>query len=84
MNITQNLRAWGNGTGVRIPKKVREAAHIEVGQALEVSLRGRSIVLTPLPEKPTVTLESMLRGVTPTEVGSETDWGNEVGAEYYE
>jgi antitoxin component of MazEF toxin-antitoxin module len=84
MNITQNLREWGNGTGVRIPKKVREAAHIQVGQALEVTLRGRSIVLTPLPEKPTVSLQSMLHGVTPAQVGGEIQWGDEVGAERYE
>ena len=46
MNITQSLQKWGNGTGVRIPKKVIQAAHLELNQPLVVSLQGSSIVLT--------------------------------------
>jgi len=83
-NITQSLQKWGNGTAVRLPKKVVDAAHLKLNQPPIVSLKGKSIVLTPVNEPEEVTLESLLRGVTPSQVGGETDWGAGVGAERYE
>ena len=84
MNIIQSLQKWGNGTAVRIPKKVVEAAHIQVNQQLEVTIKGNAIVLTPIAEKKKKTLESMLAGVTPQNIGGELDWGEDIGAERYE
>lgn len=81
MNITQNLQKWGNGTGVRIPKKVVEAAKLRINQPLEVSLKGKSIVLTPVDKDKNFTLESMLEGVTPENIHPAVDWGPDVGAE---
>ena len=48
MRITQTLGKWGNGTGLRLPKKVLEKANIQPNQELEVTIEGRSIVLTPV------------------------------------
>lgn len=79
----QSLQKWGNGTGVRIPKKVAQAAKIHLNQPLIVSLQDNSIVLTPV-EDDMLTLESMLAGVTPDQIGGELDWGEDVGAERYE
>jgi antitoxin MazE len=84
MNITQSLQKWGNGTGVRIPKKVADAAHISLNQQLIVSLKGNSIVLTPIVEKGKNTLDSMLEGVTPQIIGGELQWGESLGSEKYE
>lgn len=79
MNITQVLKKWGNGQGIRLPKKVVQAARLNLNSQLEISMRGRSIILTPTGDKNT--LESMLTGVTPGIVGGEYDWGSDVGAE---
>lgn len=84
MNITQSLQKWGNGTGVRLPKKVVDAAHLKLNQPLEVSLKGRSIVLTPVDEPQKITLQSLLHGVTPAQLEGELAWGKDVGAERYE
>ena len=81
MNITQNLQKWGNGTGVRIPKKVVEAARIKINQPLEISLQGKSIVLTPVDNDKNFTLESMLKSVTPENVHPSVEWGPDVGVE---
>ncbi len=80
MNITQNLQKWGNSTGVRIPKKVITAAKMQPDQVVSISLRGKSIVLTPVDEGD-FTLEDMLLGVTPANAHSVIDWGGDVGAE---
>ena len=84
MNITQSLQKWGNGTGVRIPKKVMQAAKLHINQPLVVTLQDNSIVLTPLIDENELSLESMLNGVTPGLVGGEFEWGEDVGAEKYE
>lgn len=85
MNITRSLQKWGNGTGVRLPKKVIEAAHLQLHQELQVTLRGGSIVLSPLPPSlETTALTDLLKGVTPKDIGGELEWGVDIGAERYE
>jgi antitoxin component of MazEF toxin-antitoxin module len=83
MQVTRSLQKWGNGTGVRLPKKVVEAAHLKLNQPLIVSLKGKSVVLTPVSEEKKITLDTLLAGVTPEQVG-EFQWGADVGAERYE
>jgi antitoxin MazE len=81
MNVTQNLQKWGNSTGIRLPKKVIDAAHLEPSQTLVITLKGKSIVLTPVRKATYFTLATMLKDVTPENVHGEFDWGVDVGAE---
>lgn len=81
MNITQDLQKWGNSTGIRIPKKVMDAAKLLPNQSMAISLHNNTIVLTPLRENESITLDSMLNGVTPEMVSGEYDWGQDKGAE---
>ena len=78
---TQSLQKWGNSAGVRLPKKIIKAANLKLDQELIVSLNGQSIVLTPLQPQNSLTLEEMLKGVTPENVHSEINWGTDVGVE---
>ena len=84
MNMTQSLQKWGNGAGVRIPKKVAEAANLHLSQQLIITLQRNSIVLTPVVETKKQTLESILKGVIPDMIGGELDWGKDTGIERYE
>lgn len=81
LTATRSLQKWGNSSGVRLPSKIIKAARLHDDQQLSVSLRGRSIILTPLNTEEDLTLKSMLRGVTPKDVHGEVDWGMNVGAE---
>lgn len=83
MNITQSLQKWGNGAGIRIPKKVANAANIQLNQQLIVTIKNNAIVLTPVIEKKK-TLESLLKGITPQMIKGELSWGEDIGAERYE
>ena len=78
---TQSLQKWGNSSGVRLPKKIIKAAKLKDNQLLAVSLKGQSIVLTPIKSTDSFTLDKMLEGVTPENVHGEFDWGPDVGAE---
>ena len=62
MRITRSLEQWGNDTGLRLPKKVLEKANIHPDQELEVTIEGRSIVLTPVDAPGRITIEEMLEG----------------------
>lgn len=79
--MTISLQKWGNSTGVRIPKTVMSAAKIRGDEHLEVSISGRSIVLTPVILEEAFTLDQMLAGVTPKRVQKDEDWGQDIGAE---
>ncbi len=78
---TQSLQKWGNSSGVRLPKRIIKAAKLKDNQLLTVSLKGQSIVLTPIKVADDFTLKTMLKGVTPANVHGEIDWGPDVGAE---
>ncbi len=84
MIITRSVQKWGNGKGVRLPQAVLQAAHIDVDQILSVTLKGKSIILTPIDEPAKKTLDLLLEGVTPEKVGGEMDWGEDVGFERHE
>jgi antitoxin MazE len=83
MNLTQNLQKWGNSAGVRLPKKVIEEAHLKLDEPLEITIKGKSVILTPLTKSKKITLKDMLKGVTPDDVGGEQDWGVPVGKEIW-
>lgn len=81
MKVTQDLQKWGNSTGIRLPKKVIDAAQLKPKQTLSITLQGRSILLTPVKKDTDFTLDTMLEGVTAENVHSEVDWGADVGSE---
>jgi antitoxin MazE len=83
MNLTQPIRKWGNGAGIRLPKKVTDAANLKLNQQLAISLKGKSVVLTPIdePRKSRVKLDDLLAGITPDNQHNETEWGEPVGKE---
>lgn len=84
MNITQQLRKWGNGNAVRLPKKILIAANLHTNQSISVRLHGRSIVLTPIKDQSKPTLDELLYNVTPQLVGGEVKWGTDQGLEEYD
>ena len=82
MQVTQHIQKWGNGTGIRLPKKVIEAANLKLGQSVAIDLHGSSIVLTPTTNDEAEHLPSLaelVRGVTPDMVGGEYQWGGDQG-----
>ena len=83
MKITQSVQKWGNGTGVRIPKKVFVAAKLKLNQELNINLKNGSIILTPVKTKPKITLDDLLKGVTSENVHGEVEWGPPVGKEIW-
>lgn len=84
MNITRSLQKWGNGTGLRLPKEVVVAAQLKINQPLEVTIKGKSVILTPITDSSVISIDALLQGVTPDKINGELDWGKDIGAEQYQ
>lgn len=85
--MEQTIQKWGNSLAVRIPKAFAAQAKIRVGTALEISVEGGRIILTPQasPEapRPKYTLEEMLEGITDDNIHEAVNWGAPVGKEIW-
>jgi antitoxin component of MazEF toxin-antitoxin module len=83
MQVTQHIQKWGNGTGIRLPKKLLEEAKLRPGQTVAINLSGPSIVLTPVKDNTDhlPSLGELLHEVTPDKVGGEYNWGADQGHE---
>jgi antitoxin MazE len=76
------VQKWGNSLAIRIPKPFAAQMGIETSSAVDVSVVDGCLVITPA-QKPRVTLDELLAGVTPENVHAETDWGKPVGREIW-
>jgi antitoxin MazE len=76
------IQKWGNSLALRIPKSFAAETHLEQGTLVEVSLHDGKLLLTPLPP-PAITLEELLKHVTPQNLHQEVDTGPAVGGEVW-
>jgi antitoxin MazE len=76
------IQKWGNSLALRIPKSFAAETHLEQGTLVEVSLHDGKLLVTPL-SPPTITLEELLKHVTPQNLHHEVDMGPAVGGEVW-
>ena len=76
------VQKWGNSLALRIPKSFAEEAGLRANSAVELFLRGRTLVVQPIVPQPP-TLEELLRGVTDDNLPGEWDTGPAVGKEVW-
>jgi antitoxin MazE len=81
MTATQTVQKWGNGTGIRLSKKVLQAVDFDVNQQVEISVEDGYLIVKPLKSKPNSDLRNMLAGVSPSDVNGEYDLGAPTGKE---
>ncbi|MBD2440621.1 AbrB/MazE/SpoVT family DNA-binding domain-containing protein [Nostoc sp. FACHB-110] len=78
--MTSVVAKWGNSLAIRIPKSVAEKAQVTEGIAIDFSVEGNSIIITPQKRRK-YTLDELLEGMTPENFHSEFETGNAVGNE---
>jgi antitoxin MazE len=74
------IQKWGNSLALRIPKSFAAESQLEQGMLVDMSLHDGKLLVTPL-RPPTITLEDLLRGITPQNLHHEVDTGPAVGNE---
>ncbi|ALB40324.1 MULTISPECIES: AbrB/MazE/SpoVT family DNA-binding domain-containing protein [Nostocales] len=78
--MTTVVAKWGNSLAIRIPRSVAEQAQVTEGIAINFSVEGNRIVITPQKRKK-YTLDELLEGMTPDKFHPEFETGNAVGNE---
>ncbi len=76
------IQKWGNSLALRIPKSFAAEMHLEQGALVEISLHDGKLLVTPLPQA-AITLEELLKHVTPENLHREIDTGPSVGGEVW-
>lgn len=76
------IQKWGNSLALRIPKSFAAEIHLEQGTLVEVSLHDGNLLVTPLSQA-AITLEELLKHITPQNLHREVDTGPAVGGEVW-
>jgi len=75
------LVKWGNSQAIRIPKSILLETQITDGEEVEIKSSNGQIVIGSA--QPKLTLESLVKQITPENRHGETDWGPPVGNEVW-
>jgi antitoxin component of MazEF toxin-antitoxin module len=72
--MNAKIQAWGNSQGLRLAKPLLEAAHLAVGEEVEVLAKDGQITIRPsLKPKPKVRIQDLVarmpKGYKPREEG---------------
>ena len=77
--MTTQIAKWGNSLGLRLPKSVAQAAQIDEGDRVDVTVKNGAIVIRP--SRPAYSLDELVSQITPKNRHDETDWGTPTGNE---
>ena len=80
-SVRAKLAKWGNSQGVRIPKSVLQQARFREDEELNLVAAEGCITIRPLRSK--LTLESLVKQITPENRHEELDWGPPAGKEIW-
>ena len=78
--MTAVVAKWGNSLAIRIPRAVAEQTYVTEGTAIDITVEGNNIIITPQKRKK-YTLDELLEGMTPEKFHPEFETGNAVGNE---
>lgn len=72
LDMKTKVTKWGNSLGVRLPKAITDQKSLQDGSRVLVSLKDNQIVIEPVTAE--VTLDSLLKEITKTNLHNESDW----------
>ena len=75
------VQKWGNSLALRIPKQVAKDAHLQEGSKVNVIEESGKIILDPVDRD--ASLAELLQKVTPENLHSEQDFGEQQGNEIW-
>lgn len=78
--MKQRVKMWGNSLSLRIPRAIAEELRLQPDSEVELSLEESKLVIRPINDE-SYDLDQLLSRVTPSNLHSETDWGEAVGRE---
>lgn len=80
--MVTKIQSWGNSQGLRLGKRILQAAHVSVGDHVGISVRNGVIVITPSKRmRRKMSLRSLVARIPKDYRPEESDWGTSVGRE---
>jgi antitoxin MazE len=80
--MVTKVQKWGNSQGLRFTKEVLQEAQIDVGDEVEVSVRGGRIIVEPVSKvRGRYQLKDLVARIGKGQRAKEVDWGTPVGKE---
>jgi antitoxin MazE len=80
--MVTKVQKWGNSQGLRFTKEVLQEAQIDVGDEVEVSVRGGRIIVEPVSKvRGRYQLKDLVARIGKGQRAKEVDWGAPVGKE---
>jgi antitoxin MazE len=76
------VQKWGNSLALRIPKSFALETALDPGAEVDLSVEGGRLVITPL-QSPAYSLDELLARVTESNLHTEVDAGESIGAEFW-
>jgi antitoxin MazE len=80
--VRATVKKWGNSAAVRIPASVMQATRLYLDEVVDVREEAGRIVIEPVRQK-TYDLETLLKGITPTNQHEAVDFGSAMGKEVW-
>lgn len=78
------VQKWGNSQGLRFTKTILEEARLNVGDEVNVSVRGRKIIIEPIRKiRGKYHLQDLIKRMPKHYKAEEFDWGFPVGKEVW-
>ena len=82
--MVTRVQKWGDSQGLRLSKELLSAAHIAVGDVVDLALQEGSIVVTPVRRvRGALDLEQLVAAIPKGYKPGEADWGPPVGGEVW-
>jgi antitoxin MazE len=79
--LKSRISKWGNSLALRIPKALSSELELEDGAEVELYVQDGSIIIKPVSS--IYALDDLVRGITPENRHTETDWGAPKGSEVW-
>ena len=78
------IQKWGNSQGLRITKALLSDAQINVGDAVNISVKDGALIVTPAQRvRKKYNLKDLVAKIPEGHQTEETDWGESVGKEVW-
>ena len=77
--MKSNISRWGNSLAVRLPKQAADAAGLQEGSEVEITVADGKLTIAS--RRPTYQLSELLADYKPKHRHRETDWGKPKGKE---
>jgi antitoxin MazE len=82
VTMLTKIQKWGNSPGLRLSKSILAEAQLELGDEVTVSVKGRRIVVEPVPSpRRRHDLKELVSRIPKDYRAEEVDWGRAIGKE---